>query len=196
MNYSTSYHALAVPAASESLTLWQCDSPQQLHLSQSLRHCSDLEHPNRHILSTPIAILCIFVSKFIHEFTLCHIWINVLIHMWIRIRIQKNCCHIWWIHLWIHIWEFEEFVLKPLLVYMFFSWIHIQIHDFPWIHIWIDCINSGANLYRYTQNHGFSWIHAGYHGFWPFFLGEIIFKIMSEEYREGNREKYREYMKF
>ena len=130
--YSTSYHALAVPAASESLTLWLCDSPPPLHLNESLRHCSDLEHPNRHILSTPIAILCIFVSKFIHESTLCHIWINVLIR---TKRIQKNCCHIWWIHLLIHIWEYEEFVRKPFLVYMFFSWIHIQIHDFQWIHM-------------------------------------------------------------
>ena len=45
-------------------------------------------------------------------------------------------------------------------------------------------------------NLGFSWTHATYHGFWPFFMGEIIFKIMSEEYREEYRETYREFMKF
>ena len=39
--------------------------------------------------------------------------------------------------------------------------------------------------------HGFSWFHAGYHGFWPFFIREVIFKFMSEEYREEYRKMLR-----
>ena len=54
--------------------------------------------------------------------------------------------------------------------------------------VWIDSTDSDANPSWYIQIQGFSWIHAGYHGFWSFFMWEIMFKIMSEEYCE--REKF------
>ena len=65
---------------------------------------------------------------------------------------------------------------------MFFSWIHIWIHDFHKFiyefYIWILCQDTSW----YTRIHSFSWIHARYHGFWPLFMGEILSEIMSEEY--------------
>ena len=58
---------------SDSVTQWPAAaSPSQwrssANKSWSLCHRSDLEHPDRHIWSTLIAILGIFVNKFIHEF--------------------------------------------------------------------------------------------------------------------------------
>ena len=77
---------------------------------------------------------------------------------------------------------------------MFFSWIHIWIHDFSWIHIWIHIWILSQDPPWYTRIRSFSWIHARYHGFWPLFMGEILWEIMSDEYREEYREEYGEMM--
>ena len=82
--------------------------------------------------------------------------------------------------IWIH--------TQTLLGTLEFICVFFMNHS-PWIHTWIDSMNSYANLSRYPQIHGFSWIHAEYHGFWPFLMGEIIFKITSEEYCEEYHEK-------
>ena len=118
-------------------------------------------------------------------------WVHLLIHMWIHVWIHVKFVFIYELnstHVWIHIYKYE-FTSE-----YFFSWIHIWIYVFSWLHIWIQDMNSDVNSSWCPWIHGFSWILARYHGFWPFFMGEIIFKILSEEYCEKHSEKYSDFM--
>ena len=130
--------------------------------------------------------------------------------MWIRVWGHKICFHIW-IHIYEFIYEFiyvnmnsctwihtQTLLDTPEIIC--YSWIHtrmhnfIWIHDFPWIYVWIDGMNSYANPSWYPQIHCLSWIYARYYGYWHFYIGEIIFKFMSEEYREKYIENNSDFM--
>ena len=92
-----------------------------------------------------------------------------------------------------HPWHANEFCWEFFLK---LSWNHYIFHDILqtwWIHdilsipICIGGMNSYANpsLVRIgTPNSRFSWIHARYHGLWPFFIGEIIFKLYMSSWKK------------
>ena len=114
-----------------------------------------------------IHILSIHVHEFIYEFIYEFIK-NVFIYEFIY---EFTCVNMN-SYMNSYIWIFWRDTSWYTLIHMFFSWIHIWIHDFSWIHIWIHIWILCQDTSWYTRIHSFSWNYARYHGFWPLFMGE------------------------
>ena len=168
-----------------------------------------LEHPNHHIMFvrfkcefifwvfTDIKFICkfiyefidfVFICELIYDFTWVHKWkefltghflvpklyfffMNSYINSWFSINSNS----------WFSIMNSYEFNLNSYSwIYMNLSWIHINSW-FPMpvnsYMIWLLCLGTSW----YTSIHSFSCYHARFHGFWPLFMGEHIFEIMSED---------------